>query len=236
MNSSFATDTFVSGETVYVFDGLMDGVLSASVEVVAGTTPDEEMQETLFYHDRGSFRVMNLETLEDQAESISGSFSPATLPLLDGMTSQVSAVEFTGNVTAGASVYGIYEFSFFGSDVPDIDPSLIQEGIYYIFNYIRPVLYVGDIGFDIYDYLRINGRTDLLSVSGSLQAGFSLKVPVVLSDEVPFGVSLEEGYLHISDGSKDGVLSVGSYVGIVKKPDVPEEPVRRISRAFCPKS
>ena len=224
VNSSFATDTFVSGETVYVFDGTTDDVLSASVEVVAGTTP-EEMQETLFYHDRGSYKVMNLETLEDQAESISGSFSPATLPLLDGMTSQVSAVKFTGNVTAGTSVYGIYEFSFFGSDVPDIDPSLIQEGIFYIFDYIRPVLYVGDIGFDVYDYLQINGRTDLLSVSGSLQAGFSLKVPVVLSDEVPFGVSLEEGYLHISDGSKDGVLSVGSYVGIVERPDVPEEPV-----------
>jgi len=224
VNAPFATDMFVSGETVYVFDGTTDGVLSASVEVVAGTTP-EEMQETLFYHDRGSYKVMNLETLEDQAESISGSFSPATLPLLDGMTSQVSAVKFTGNVTAGTSVYGIYEFSFFGSDVPDIDPSLIQEGIYYIFDYIRPVLYVGNIGFDVYDYLQINGRTDLLSVSGSLQAGFSLKVPVVLSDEVPFGVSLEEGYLHISDGSKDGVLSVGSYVGIVERPDVPEEPV-----------
>ena len=224
VNSSFVTGAFVSGETVYVFDGTTDGVLSASVEVVAGTTP-EEMQETLFYHDRGSFRVMNLEGLEDQAESISGSFSPATLPLLNGMTSQVSAVEFTGNVTAGASVYGIYEFSFFGSDVPDIDPSLIQEGIYYIFDYIRPVLYVGDVGFDVYDYLQINGRMDLLSVSGSLQAGFSLKVPVVLSDEVPFGVSLEEGYLHISDGSKDGVLSVGSYVGVVERPDVPEEPV-----------
>ena len=224
VNSSFVTDTFVSNGTVFVFDGQTDGVLSASVEMVEGAAPDEEMQETLFYHDRGSFRAMHLEGLKNQAKSISGSFSPATLPLLNGMSSQVSSVEFTGNVSVGDSVYGIYEFYFLGSDV-NIDAYLIQEDINDIFEYIRPVLCIGDVCFDLYDYLQTNGKTGLLSVFGSTQAGFFVRIPVVLSDKAPFGISPDQDYLHISDGNEDGILSFGSYIGIIERPDIPEEPI-----------
>jgi len=87
------------------------------------------------------------------------------------MSSQVSSVEFTGNVSVGDSVYGIYEFYFLGSDV-NIDAYLIQEDINDIFEYIRPVLCIGDVCFDLYDYLQTNGKTGLLSVFGSTQAGF----------------------------------------------------------------
>ena len=224
VNSSFVTDTFVSNGTVFVFDGQTDGVLSASVEMVEGAAPDEEMQETLFYHDRGSFRAMHLEGLKNQAKSISGSFSPATLPLLNGMSSQVSSVEFTGNVSVGDSVYGIYEFYFLGSDV-NIDAYLIQEDINDIFEYVRPVLCIGDVCFDLYDYLQTNGKTGLLSVFGSTQAGFFVRIPVVLSDKAPFGISPDQDYLHISDGNEDGILSFGSYIGIIERSDIPEEPI-----------
>jgi len=89
VNSSFVTDTFVSNGTVFVFDGQTDGVLSASVEMVEGAAPDEEMQETLFYHDRGSFRAMHLEGLKNQAKSISGSFLPRRYRFLTHVKSSI---------------------------------------------------------------------------------------------------------------------------------------------------
>jgi hypothetical protein len=214
VNKLFGVGILVSEKdgkkTVFVFDGATDDVLAASVEVVP-----EPSLDALFYHERGSFEASYLEGLPDQTENVSGTFSSATLPLLDNMTEQVAPVNFEATIDAGSSVFGIYEFSFFGDDVPDIDTYLLQEDVYYVFDFVRPILSVGDITFDVYEFLEANGRPDLISVSGSLQTGLSIKVPVVFSDNVPFEVSIEGNYLLISDGNEDGVLSIGSYIGVL---------------------
>lgn len=215
VNGSFVTDTFVSDDTVYIFDGLTDGVLTAAVEVVSDSSSDSPL-DTLFYHERGSFEASSLEGLTDQTESISGGFSFATLPLLEGMTEQIAPVSFEATVNAGSSVFGVYEFLFFESDISrNIDTSILQEDIYSIFNYVRPVLSVNNITFDVYDYLVTNGRLDLIDISGSLQAGFSIKIPIVFSDKAPRSISIKENYLLISDGNEDGNLVIGSYIGVL---------------------
>ena len=103
-----------------------------------------------------------------------------------------------------------------GTDVPNLDPNAIRENINKVFDYVRPILSVGGVAFDVYDYLATNGKPDLLSVSGSYQAGFSIKVPVVLSDKGPRSILAEGSYLHISDGAEDGNLNIGSYLGVLE--------------------
>ena len=226
VNGSFATGAFISGDVAYIFDGITDDAFTAEVKVISSSSSDSPL-DTLFYHERGSFEASSLEGLTDQTESISGGFSFVELPLFEGMTGQISPIKFEATVDTGSSVFGMYEFSFLGSDVPDLDADAIREDINNIFNYIRPVLSIGGIAFDVYDYLAINGRTDLLSVSGSFQTGFSIKVPMILSDKAPRSISIEGDRLRISDGSEDGILVISSYIGVLERsaPDEPEKPL-----------
>jgi len=214
VNGPFVTDTFVSENVVYVFDGLTDDILTATVEIIG--SPGSSLLDALFYHEWGSLKISSLEWLDNQTESISGGFSPTTLPLLEGMIEQFAPVKLEATVDAGSSVYGIYEWSFLGSNVPGIDANAIREDINNIFNYIRPILSVNNVTFDVYDYLLTNGRTDLISVSGTLQTGVSIKVPVVFSDSAPRNIFVEGNYLRILDGNEDGTLAVSSYVGVLE--------------------
>lgn len=208
VNAPFATDTFVSGETVYVFDGTTDGVLSASVGIASGSS-----SETLFHHDRGSFEVSFREGLPDQANSLSGSFSPAVLSVPEGFSSCVASVTFEGTVSSGKGVYGAYEFLVYGSDLSSgFDP----QDLLSVFNCVRPIIYYSGVGFDVYDYLSLNNRTDLISVSGSAQTGFSIVVPVVIYDKAPAKVQLGDDFLRINDGTEDGIVSISSCIGIKK--------------------
>lgn len=208
VNAPFATDTFVSGETVYVFDGTTDDVLSASVGIASGSS-----SETLFHHDRGSFEVSFREGLPDQANSLSGSFSPAVLSVPEGFSSCVASVTFEGAVPSGKGVYGAYEFLVYGSDLSSgFDP----QDLLSVFNCVRPIIYYSGVGFDVYDYLSLNNRTDLISVSGSAQTGFSIVVPVVIYDKAPAKVQLGDDFLRINDGTEDGIVSISSCIGIKK--------------------
>lgn len=62
-----------------------------------------------FHYDRGSFEVSFREGLPDQANSLSGSFSPAVLSVPEGFSSCVASVTFEGAVPSGKGVYGAYE-------------------------------------------------------------------------------------------------------------------------------
>ncbi len=215
---------------LHISDGNENGAITVSscigVVEIPAPEPEPEPLEALFYHDRGSFYVVSLEDLENQTENISGSFTTTTLPLLEGFSEQIAPMKLDVAVDEGSSVYGVYEWSFLGTDVPGIDADAIRENINNIFDYVRPILSVGNIVFDVYDYLAVNGKLDLLNVSGSLQAGFSIKVPIILSDKAPRNVSIEENRLCISDGNENGIAAVGSYIGILERPTEPtEEPL-----------
>lgn len=200
-DGTFVSEVLMNGDMPVVFDGSEDGVLAASVSV------EDTASAGFFYHGHGSFEVMPKEGFSGLS---SGEFTQAVLPLLEGMSLQISPVRFEGAVGPGKSVYGMYEFVIRKNDFPSLkSPASPMD----IFNYVRPVLFAGDVGFDLYDYLTVNGRTDLLSVSGSLQAGFSVKVPVAISDREPAGVSLSADSLVIYDGLKDGKVSLSSYIG-----------------------
>jgi len=210
-----------------ISDGNKDGNLDiGSYLGILEIPAPEPTLDALFYHDHGSFHVSSLEELENQTASISGSFSATSLPLLNDMVGQVAPIKFEATIDTGSSIYGVYEWSFLGTDVPNLDPNAIRENINKVFDYVRPILSVGGVAFDVYDYLATNGKPDLLSVSGSYQAGFSIKVPVVLSDKAPRNVSIEENRLCISDGNENGIAAVGSYIGILERPTEPtEEPL-----------
>jgi len=200
-DGTFVSEVLMNGDMPVVFDGSEDGVLAASVSV------EDTASAGFFYHGHGSFEVIPKEGFSGLS---SGEFTQAVLPLLEGMSLQISPVRFEGAVGPGKSVYGMYEFVVRKDDFPSLkNPASPTD----IFNYVRPVLFAGDVGFDLYDYLTVNGRTDLLSVSGSLQAGFSVKVPVAISDREPAGVSLSADSLVIYDGLKDGKVSLSSYIG-----------------------
>jgi len=200
-DGTFVSEVLMNGDMPVVFDGSEDGVLAASVSV------EDTASAGFFYHGHGSFEVIPKEGFSGLS---SGEFTQAVLPLLEGMSLQISPVRFEGAVGPEKSVYGMYEFVVRKDDFPSLKNSASPTDI---FNYVRPVLFAGDVGFDLYDYLTVNGRTDLLSVSGSLQAGFSVKVPVAISDREPAGVSLSADSLVIYDGLKDGKVSLSSYIG-----------------------
>jgi len=204
VDGSFVSDILMSGDIPVVFDGSNNGVLTASVSAKKAASA------SFFYHGRGSFEVIPKEGFSGLS---SGGFTQAVLPLLDGMSVQISPVRFEGAIEQGKSVYGTYEFVIRRDDFPSLKVQSLSE----IFDIVRPVLFAGDVGFDLYDYLTVNERTDLLSVSGSLQAGISVKVPVVLSDREPAGVSLGSDYISISDGRTDGSVVLSSYIGTLKK-------------------
>ncbi|MGB4437371.1 MAG: hypothetical protein WBI50_08115, partial [Acetomicrobium sp.] len=158
VNGSFATGAFISGDVAYIFDGITDDAFTAEVKVISSSSSTSSL-DALFYHNRGSFHALALEDLENQTSNISGSFSVATLPLLEGFSEQIMPMKFEAAVDTGSSVYGIYEWTIVRSDIPNADPDLfLQYGAYAIFNYVRPILSVGDVIFDVYDYLLTNGR------------------------------------------------------------------------------
>jgi len=204
VDGSFVSDILMSGDMPVVFDGSNNGVLTASVSAKKAASA------SFFYHGRGSFEVIPKEGFSGLS---SGGFTQAVLPLIDGIASQISPVRFEGTVGQGKSVYGTYEFVIRRDDFPSLKVQSLSE----IFDIVRPVLFAGDVGFDLYDYLTVNGKADLLSLSGSLQAGISVKVPVVLSDREPAGVSLGSDYISISDGRTDGSVVLSSYIGTLKK-------------------
>jgi len=203
VDGSFVSDILMSGDIPVVFDGSNDGILKASVSV------GNKASVGFFYHGNGSFEVSLKEGILNQGSLNTGGFTQAVLPMIDGITSQISPVRFEGAIEQGKSVYGTYEFVIRRDDFPSLKVQSLSE----IFDIVRPVLFAGDVGFDLYDYLTVNERTDLLSVSGSLQAGFSVKVPVAISDREPAGVSLSADSLVIYDGLKDGKVSLSSYIG-----------------------
>ena len=212
---------------LHILDGNKDGtiVIGSYIGILEIPAPEPALN-ALFYHDHGSFQVSSLEGLENQTKTVSGNFASVELPLLGEITGKIAQTKLTVTVDAGSSVFGIYEWSFFGSDIPDLDADAIREDINNIFDYVRPILSVNGIVFDVYDYLKTNKKTDMLNVSGSLQAGFSIKVPIILSDKAPRNVSIEENRLCISDGNENGIAAVGSYIGILERPTEPtEEPL-----------
>jgi len=203
-DGTFVSEVLMNGDMPVVFDGSEDGVLAASVSV------EDTASAGFFYHGHGSFEVIPKEGFSGLS---SGEFTQAVLPLLEGMSLQISPVRFEGAVGPGKSVYGMYEFVVRKDDFPSLKVQSLSE----IFDIVRPVLFAGDVGFDLYDYLTVNGKADLLSLSGSLQAGVSVKVPVVVSDREPAGVSLGPDFVSISDGRADGSVVLSSYIGTLKK-------------------
>ena len=184
--------------------------------------------EAYFSHEHYSFEVSELEGFPGQTESISnGEFSPATLPLIEGITDQIAPVKFEADIDVGSSVFGIYEFRFSAEDVPDMNYSLVQDDINNIFNYVRPIIHIDDgmdgITVDIYGYITLNGFPEVIEVTRS-QDMFSIKIPMFFSDELPGGTSFIGNYLNISDGDIDGRINIGSYIGIKAPPAPVPEP------------
>jgi len=184
--------------------------------------------EAYFSHEHYSFEVSELEGFPGQTESISGGeFSPATLPLIEGITGQIAPAKLQMEINPGSYVFGWYEFRFSADDVPEMNYSLVQDDINNIFNYVRPVLSVGTISsdnrpFDIYGFLAFKNKENMIQVSGSFQDGFFIRIPIIFSDEAepPGYLYFKGNYLCAVDGEVDGYLNIGSYIGI-KAPPAP---------------
>ena len=185
--------------------------------------------EAYFSHEHYSFEVSELEGFPGQTESISGGFSSTTLPLIEGITGQIAPAKLQMEIDPGSYVFGWYEFRFSIDDVPDMNYSLVQDNINNIFNYVRPILLVGEIGsdnapFDIYGFLAYRQKERMVEVSRSFQDGFSIKIPFIFSDKFPNSITFKGNYLHISDGNEDGHLNLSSYIGIKAPPAPIPEP------------
>ena len=183
--------------------------------------------EAIFTHEHYSFEVSELEGFPGQTESISGGFSSTTLPLIEGITGQIAPVKFEADIDVGSSVFGIYEFRFSVEDVPDMNHSLVQDDINNIFNYVRPIIHMEDgmdgVTIDIYGYITLNGFPEVIEVTRS-QDMFSIKIPILFSDEAPAGLTFERNYPRVLCGDTTGHINIGTYIGIKAPPAPVPEP------------
>lgn len=215
-DGTFASDAFVSNDTLVLFDGAKDGRLTAEVKTEIPETPSRYVT---YYHDRGSVKIDTQGVLPDEFRQViptGGSFSPAVISLLEGFTGQIAPVSLNvsyDNARENSAVTGVLEFTVFRSDVPSLQISSNAEAL----NYLRPVIGVKGVFFDVYDFLQKNGAESVMNISGSLDTGLTFYVPVIMADSAAFGISLGDQCLVIKDGSLDGKFLLETYVGILKK-------------------
>lgn len=212
----FMPDVINLQDAVIVFDGVRDGHLTFEAKAVKKT---ETSRYITYRHDRGALKIDTQGALPDEFRQVlpsGGSFSPAVISLLEGFTGQVAPVSLNvsyDNAKENSAVTGVFEFTVFRSDVPSLQISSNAEAL----DYLRPVVGVKGVFFDVYDFLRKNGAESLMGVSGTLDTGLTFSVPVIMADSSAFGISLGDSAIVIKDGSLDGKFLIETYVGILKK-------------------
>lgn len=229
VDNDFVSDILVSGDAVIVFDGNNDGELEATV--VVEKNPVVEDRQYVLGNTKILITPSVIEDNVDPVYDITGTIVPAAdLPMSNGIVSQITPTSFEGvyvSTEDSPAMTAVLSLTFSRIDLDEQTIDRIEEYLEYgdmvaVMNIIRPVLFVGDVPVDIYNYLLSNGRSDLISISGLLDLGITISLPVVVTDMDEKTISIGESALIISDGAYDGKFTLKSYLGVTDADTQPE--------------
>ena len=219
VNGSFATSYFVSDNVVYIFDGLTNDVLTATVEIV--TEPVKEIEDILSSQDIFLKRAnLQLEGREE-ADAVFELSEDAIWPGKEGVSNAACIGSFVGayegigkyvplQITLSIPAETFQDLSRTGYDIV---LSTWEEDPFMLFDFFHIYKQIGNF---VYDLVMMGGR-GIFTISGDPTAKINISFNAILVDDV--GVVYFDNSASafiVYDGSPDGKLVDPLFVGALQ--------------------
>lgn len=231
VNGSFTTGAFVSNDTVYIFDGLTNDVLTAAVTTKSsgGSSGEGPLLSTSNIY----LKRTDLQVEGQEANAVFELSEEAIWPGKEGVFNAVYVGSFVGTYE-GTGKYVPLEVTIsipaetlrsLSQDGYNTALSFWEEDPFMLFNYFHVYKQVGDL---VYDLVAMGGR-NAFTVSGDPTTRVNISFQALLIDDAGF-VSFDDSILafRIYDGNPDGKLVDPLFIGVVQSEipeSKPEQPV-----------
>lgn len=227
INGAFTTGSFVSNGTVYIFDGLVNDVLAATVAVRSSN------EGPLLSTSNINLKKADLQIDRQEADAVFELAEATPWPGKEGVLNALYVGSFVGTYE-GRGKYVPLEVTI--SLAAEMLRSLSQSGYddmlsaweedpYVLFNYFHIYKQTGDL---IYDLVMMGGRS-AFTVSGDPTIGINISFRTALVDDVGFVYFDDSASAFvIYDGNPDGKLVDPLFIGVLQSEipeSKPEQPV-----------